>query len=703
MTVETKQGFHIYFKYDENILTTVNGLTEYNSVDIRNDDSIIFAPPSSYILNDDSIITYKFLGGELISIPPFFLQLLKQNNQKIIQNISTIKSDNTKKIKSDKFINQQENNSNNETFIKLTIEKGCLKQRIMDYQKWLCVGYAIWNILGEEIGHKYFKQFSTNELKDRSHEYLTSWNCFKDTDKTKFTMNSFKKWVKEDSPELYDEIENSFDINKYIPFDITTDIGTVKFILSFTPEKFMWVNGDMYCWTEFKWEKNIHEFVRFIGSELCDHLDNTILKYKDSISAYDYKKIYEFANTIKNNWKKRSNFMNIMKTTESFMTKNDVKFDAKDDLFGFNNGVYDLTLNTFRPYKYDDYMTMTCGYDYNDSVDTKKTNELLILFQQIIPDSETRELYLQILSCGFTGRCIEKFIIFNGNGRNGKGMINEYLIDIFGDYAYIYSHISLLTEKDNTGGNPEKFKLDKKRIVIFKEPNGDIQLRNDRVNDITGGGNLSGRDIYANSNKCDIKLNNITIMECNNRPVFYSEPQHAEMERLIDIYFPNKFSTKDDIDEPINNINIFRGDSKYKTFEWKIAYRNEMLHILLNAFNRFKNNNYVFKLPECVINRTNEYLDKSFPLLGIFNNYYEISNEENSFISINDIIDYFNSSTYYKTLAKLQQRRYSNEYIMKFFSTHKNFKKCYYERKRIKNKDYRHILVGYKKKESDEN
>ena len=73
-----------------------------------------------------------------------------------------------------------------------------------------------------------------------------------------------------------------------------------------------------------------------------------------------------------------------------------------------------------------------------------------------MPDDETRNLMLEVMSAGLTGRVIEKFVLFNGGGRNGKGLLDELLQLIFGDYCLIYANVSLLTEKDKTGGNPEK-------------------------------------------------------------------------------------------------------------------------------------------------------------------------------------------------------------------------------------------------------
>ena len=150
----------------------------------------------------------------------------------------------------------------------------------------------------------------------------------------------------------------------------------------------------------------------------------------------------------------------VIKASEARMNNNDIKFDNNPDLLGFNYGVYDLINHEFRPYKYDDYMTMTCGYDYTDKIDETKLQTINTLIEQIMPDPDIRKLYLQILSAGLTGRAIEKFVVFNGGGRNGKGLINEFMKLVLGDYALIYANVSILTEKDKTGANPEKAMLD---------------------------------------------------------------------------------------------------------------------------------------------------------------------------------------------------------------------------------------------------
>jgi len=71
-TIQTKKGFHIWFRYDADFKTTTDGFT-VEGVDIRNDDGIVFAPPTKYFFPDGSIVSYIDLGGELV-MPPAYLK-----------------------------------------------------------------------------------------------------------------------------------------------------------------------------------------------------------------------------------------------------------------------------------------------------------------------------------------------------------------------------------------------------------------------------------------------------------------------------------------------------------------------------------------------------------------------------------------------------------------------------------------------------
>lgn len=361
-------------------------------------------------------------------------------------------------------------------------------------------------------------------------------------------------------------------------------------------------------------------------------------------------------------------------------------------LFAFNNCVMDLKTLTSRKLKYDDYISWSAGYDYVEEKDETIKKDLLDLLSKIQPETDVRNLVLQIISKGFYGEAIEKFVIFNGGGGNGKGLLDEFVEMIFGDYCYIYAPVCLLTDKDKTGPNPEKYKINKKRIMIMKEPSGDIKLKNDRVREITGGGNISGRDLYSGANKCRIELKHLLIMECNSRPLFESDPEDAEVRRIIDILFPNKFTTNE---TEVNNIDVFKADPLYKTMEWKQKHRNAFVGLLLDAYKQLQKNNYTFTIPKCVQDRTDEYINKSFAVLTIFKNMYVKTGNPKDIIKLKDVCENIKNSDEYNHLNKADKRKYNTTYMYEFIEKHKLFRDDYHLMKRIDGILYKNILTGY--------
>ena len=180
-------------------------------------------------------------------------------------------------------------------------------------------------------------------------------------------------------------------------------------ILNLEPEKFIWIDDNLYCWNGNKWEQNSFEFQKYISNNLINFLNEkkTLITF-DLLSLSEQKekekKLLEFLLSTINTCILRclslSLIKNIISASQAYMNKTTVVFDSNNDLLGFNNGAYDLINHEFRPYKYDDYITMSCGYDYSDKIDNVKMQSLNDLIKQIMPDNKTRKLYLQILSAG---------------------------------------------------------------------------------------------------------------------------------------------------------------------------------------------------------------------------------------------------------------------------------------------------------------
>ena len=137
MTVKTKKGYHIYFKYNK-LLPNTSNINKLENIDIRNDGGIIIAPPTKYKLLNGEIAKYKCIGGELHEIPSEFLKYLLPKKAEAKQ------TKNKKPTNKDEII---------ELIYLLNVE------RSENYDDWIKVGIILYNELEEE-GRDLFHDFS---------------------------------------------------------------------------------------------------------------------------------------------------------------------------------------------------------------------------------------------------------------------------------------------------------------------------------------------------------------------------------------------------------------------------------------------------------------------------------------------------------------------------------------------------------------
>jgi phage/plasmid-associated DNA primase len=421
-----------------------------------------------------------------------------------------------------------------------------------------------------------------------------------------------------------------------------------------------------------------------------------------------------------------------------------LEFDAKEDLFGCENGVLDFAEECFRPYRFDDFITYSCGYNFTPSLlgfkiidkdeschnvleqdltEDFKTSHTLIMsvYEKIFPDEELRNYFFKIISTGLSGRAIEKFFVFNGAGRNGKGLTNEFLEKVLGSY-FINVSPTIFSEnqktKSSASANPEIAKLNKKRYIVSKEPQKDAPLHNSVIKDLTGGGNTSARMLH--SSKTQVKLCGTNVMECNEKPPFSEAPKDADAERINDILFGSKFcSTEEEWDEKTGKTNhIYPLDADLKDkLKNSVIHKNTMLNILLQHLLLVKAQcyNIDYFRPESVKQRSLAYLQNSYDIHNIFKSLFENYCEEKSTEYLNwkgeiedrdwtlpKIAGHIRKSPDFYELPKKLQKEYKADVIVEFFRKNNFYKSIVYtdtDRHALCMKDWRLKVV---EKEEDD-
>jgi hypothetical protein len=184
--VKTKNGFHLYGKYNPDLKTGTNVFEKYPKVDIRNDDSIVFAPPTKYTLLDGTVIQYEDKQGAVLEFPTELVQLQKHVVKKKKEEVKQKKKDDKQK--------KDESLTNLEDICRKIIEKGLLDHKCENYDDWIKVGFAIFNSINNFEMFDLFSQRSTSYDADGVVKF---WKGIKAKIEDELTFKSILYWARE--------------------------------------------------------------------------------------------------------------------------------------------------------------------------------------------------------------------------------------------------------------------------------------------------------------------------------------------------------------------------------------------------------------------------------------------------------------------------------------------------------------------------
>jgi len=552
-------------------------------------------------------------------------------------------------------------------FYKKMFDECYSQERFEIYEYWLSIGMALKNTFNDDEAFDLFDYFSS---KGKNYEGTEKTKCkyaalIKKNNSNGFTSATIYYYAIQDNKPKFIEImsKNTFDLNQTDICKYLKIIGGHNFVYEKKGNIYK-----LYCFNGKYWENNNIIFRQYISNELYEFLKRILFEVYWNNREFNYlKSKIEKLQTI--SFKKE-----IEETYKEYSGNDEIKFDNKWWLFSFNNIVYDLEQDCFREYKYDDYISITTGYNYREPTQNE-LETMNNLINSIMPIEEERKLFLQILCTSLEGRCLEKFIVMSGTGGNGKGMINDILLKAIGNFGMIGNN-SILFETSKTGSNPEKNNLHKKRLVIFREPPEKNKFENSIIKELTGGGVFSARGHHESNTQKELNLT--MIVECNTRPSFKEEPQQAEIRRTIDLNFRSTFT--DDITLINPDEYIFKSNLEYKNIEFQEKHKFALLKILFDTYKIYKRNNYTLEIPNSIRERTNLYLEMSCNILQWFKDNYIETKNKNDIIKLKDIFQEFRYSDYYVHLPKNEKIKYNKTYFINYFKTNIFTKKFYVER-----------------------
>jgi len=475
-----------------------------------------------------------------------------------------------------------------------------------------------------------------------------------------------KPILKEDTIDITKEIElvnkDKDKINKWITYFQNlikkSHRGVMDTLKEEFPDYFNYcvARGKWFCWNDKRnrFETNSFVITDKINEWLLPLVERKQAKYceNENGSPLDEKqeKLYAVCNALIAKLCDTNFQQNIVKQGVAICRVEIFECNKNPYLLGFNNGVLDFKENVFRPYFPADKMTMTTQYDmdggyikalgYEDQVGCDQTpkeevveNIMYVeenIFEKIQPDFDEREYLKEILATGCLGIVIEKFFIWIGNGSNGKSLIADLMGLALGDYAKCDARPQIITDKSNKksadGATSSLMGLESKRFVFMEEGDANDKINTSTMKAYTGTLKHSGRGLYKSSD-ISVEIPATWGITTNSRmDLDTPNPTNGERRRIVEMFFKSTFvETEDELEIKIKEgkENVYLQDTELKNNIQK--YILPFLAILIqkiDVMSKRETKNYTPIAPKSVINKTNEYLLNTNPIVRLLNELY---------------------------------------------------------------------------------
>lgn len=447
--------------------------------------------------------------------------------------------------------------------------------------------------------------------------------------------------------------------------------------------------GQLYIWTgNHVWSNtNVYSNIVYLISNV---LIKDILqpKFLDVLSSDE--------TLIKEDWKNimikigNNGFINnLIDYYQKLYKRNDILpwiWNSKH-LVAFTNGVYDIETG-FRNGEREDYLTMTTGYDYTETVNEEIQFRILKTFKDSLMSNEDEypvlEYLLMFMAKSLFGEKQQKFIIELGKGANGKSLTNTFMLNVFGNYGHLVDPALLTGERGKSNqACPEVVSLEHKRYVYAEEPER-TKFNTSKIKELTGLRKVRGRNLYENDR--DIYLNANFLMSCNQVPDLKDTICGGVKRRFVFINFPFQFKHG-------GHINFMSNEKEADMFIENdfhtLEYIQQMALILINMYENFPNYNFD-KLPKTILETTTKQLEYNQKILIWFDTC--LMTTEKSVMLYNDW------TTRYITWCKVEHNNNVGQVgIDKAINILTNFRSEYFKEKHfINGKEYPNVIVGKK-------
>lgn len=172
------------------------------------------------------------------------------------------------------------------------------------------------------------------------------------------------------------------------------------------------------------------------------------------------------------------------------------EFDNDKTLLNVANGYIDLSNGILNDHDIKKLFSRQASVAYSETIDAPKWK---LFLNQIFNNNQELIDYVQkAVGYSLTGSTKEQvmFILY-GNGRNGKSIFIDTIVDTLGNYARSMQADSIMVKNNSSTVNSDIARLEGARLVASSEPNDGLRLDEGLVKQLTGGDTVTARYLYG--------------------------------------------------------------------------------------------------------------------------------------------------------------------------------------------------------------
>ena len=296
-----------------------------------------------------------------------------------------------------------------------------------------------------------------------------------------------------------------------------------------------------------------------------------------------------------------------------------------DNCLAFDNVLVDASTGEARPFRREDYISLTIGYKYTPDDDEVMAAFITGFYKQVFPMPDEREYFLRIIATAlFNQEQSKHFLVLTDEraGSNGKTTVMRAVESVFGLFT-ARAERDFLYETSNVNPNGAAANLlafIDKRLAFFDEPNKDdghhrMDIR--KIKDLcSGDARIRGRALQANTVQ-EARWQALIVIACNesNFPKIDATDQplmdRMKVVKMRGLFVGDKELAKRAVAEDDKHVYLLQtgGFKKRINVDARMAH----MHTLIRAYQRFKGANGFGEEPACVKEMVDKIVESADP------------------------------------------------------------------------------------------